>query len=252
MPWIRGMFLFCIALTLGGCVNADTVLDGPNGNKAMCSGVGWGLIGAPVSYISYRHCIDFYKKAGYTREDDNHIGSSGTDVSTTKSDSGSGASAGLPQEKLANSAAQEKITKISTGMHKALAHVKACLAQVNANPRFLDVVVGLVPAKAHVLDTRYPSTQAITEIASWWHAAKQCETAYAAAMRNLVPAYGTVIDTAIAGQGALFHGAALDKHVTWGGLARGVVRVQTEATWQLQVAMNREAAALQKEARPKP
>ena len=45
------------------------------------------------------------------------------------------------------------------------ARIKACLAEVNANSRLLDAVVGLVPAKAHVSDTRYPSARAITEIA---------------------------------------------------------------------------------------
>ena len=74
MPWIRWMLLCGVALSLGGCVNADAVLDGPNGTRVMCDGVGWGLLGAPISYISYRHCVDFYKSAGYTREGDNHAG----------------------------------------------------------------------------------------------------------------------------------------------------------------------------------
>ena len=39
-----------------------------------------------------------------------------------------------------------------------------------------------------------------------------------------MPAYGASIDTEIAGQDALFRGAAVGEPVTWGALTQGMVR----------------------------
>ena len=248
---MRRMVAMALAvLALGGCVNADTTMHAPNGQTALCSGVAFGIIASVVTYAEYRKCVDFYKAAGFTRENSSDTAPLGQ---TAEQPAGiSMKSVGVPQEKIAATGTQDKASAIDAGMQEALARVKACLAEVNANPRFLDVVVGMVPANAHVTDTGYPSARAAAEIAPWWAAARQCETAYAAALRTLVPAYGAVIDTEITGQDAHFGGVAARKPVTWGTLARGTIRVQTEATWQLQVAMNREAAALQKETGPKP
>ena len=248
---MRRMVAMALAvLALGGCVNADTTMHAPNGQTALCSGVAFGVIASVVTYAEYRKCVDFYKAAGFTRENSSDTAPLGQ---TAEQPAGiSMKSVGVPQEKIAVTGTQDKASAIDAGIHEARARVKACVAEVNANPRFLDAVVGLVPAKAHVSDTGYPSEQAAAEIAPWWAAARQCETAYAVAMRKLVPSYGTVVDTAIAGQDALFGGVASGNRMTWGELAKGGLRVKTEAIWQMQVAMDREAAALQKETVPKP
>ncbi len=63
----RGMIVALtglMALLVSGCVNTDQTLT-KDGHTVNCNTVGWGLIGAPIAYASYRHCVDFYLSQGY-------------------------------------------------------------------------------------------------------------------------------------------------------------------------------------------